>query len=105
MSAVDVAPIFSAFQDEEDFRELLEDFFVSAQDRRRVLSQLLADREWHAIRKQAHQLKGSGGGYGFDGLSELAAQLEEVCSQSEPTLEEISPLLDDVVDYLSRIRI
>lgn len=35
-------------------------------------------------RKLAHQLKGAGGGYGFDSVSELAAAVETLCSEDTP---------------------
>ena len=105
MLAADSAPIFSIYQDEEDFRELLEDFYTSAQSRRALLSDSFRNGELHTVRVQAHQLKGSGGGYGFEGLSELACTLEDACKSPNPQLDQIAPLLDDVIDYLSRIRI
>ncbi len=104
-ASVSGEPIFSAFRDDEEFRELLEDFYVSAQTRRELLSQSFTTGQVPTIRVQAHQLKGVGGGYGFDRLSDLACSLEDACKQPEPNLDVIGPLLDDVVDYLSRIRI
>lgn len=98
-------PIYSVYQAEDDFRELLEDFFEAAQERRDVLQASFAAGELSRVRTQAHQLKGAGGGYGFERLSELASDLEHACQQPNPRIEEIAPLLDDVVDYLSRIRI
>lgn len=98
-------PIYSEFQDDEDFRELLEDFFSVANTRRETLAKSFAAGQINEIRTNAHQLKGSGGGYGFERLSELSAELEDACRQPEPSLDQIGPLLDDVIDYLARIRI
>ena len=100
-----VEPVYSSYRDEEDFQELLEEFLQSAQVRRHELQSSFLAGEIDAVRAQAHQLKGAGGGYGFEGLSVLAAQLENVCKYSDSSPEEIAPLLDDLVDYLSRIRI
>ena len=98
-------PIYSAFQDEADFRELLEDFFQSAQERQSLLRESFASGQLGTVRVHAHQLKGASGGYGFEALSGLASELEEACKKPQPNLDEIGPLLDDVVDYLSRIRV
>jgi histidine phosphotransfer protein HptB len=104
-STTTAEPIYSIFQDEEDFRELLADFYDSAQQRRGVLQDSFQTGQLGTIRVHAHQLKGAGGGYGFEGLSDIAAQLEDACKSDQPRLDEIGPLLDDVVDYLGRIRI
>ncbi len=105
VSSVSAEPIYSIFQDEEDFRELLADFKQSAETRRGLLEESFRGGQVGTIRVHAHQLKGAGGGYGFEGLSELAAQLEEACKRPTPDLDEIGPLLDHVMDYLGRIRI
>jgi HPt (histidine-containing phosphotransfer) domain-containing protein len=98
-------PIYSTFQHEDDFRELLEDFVDNASTRRNVLQESYVGGQIDTVRVQAHQLKGAGGGYGFEGLSDLAARLEEACKRSTPDVNEIGPLLDDVVDYLARVTV
>lgn len=98
-------PIYSVYRDEEDFRELLEDFVDNAAIRREALRDLYSQGQIEPVRVQAHQLKGAGGGYGFDGLTELASRLEEACKRPTPNVHEIGPLLDEVVDYLSRVTV
>lgn len=97
-------PIYSIFQDDEDFRELLGEFVSSARERRSLLEGYYAQGQIGTLRVHAHQLKGAGGGYGFEGLSVLAEELEDACKAPQPDLDEIGPLLDDVVSYLSRIQ-
>jgi histidine phosphotransfer protein HptB len=104
-TATTAEPIYSVFRDEDDFRELLEEFVSHVAERREVLESCYAMGQIGTVRVQAHQLKGAGGGYGFEELTELAARLEEACKRNEPDLNEIGPLLDNVVDYLGRVRV
>jgi HPt (histidine-containing phosphotransfer) domain-containing protein len=97
-------PIYSLYREEPDFQELLDYFVTTAAERRVELQSLYESRSVDDLRVQAHQLKGAGGGYGYPGLSELAATLETACKQPLPNLDEIGPLLDQLVDYLGRVQ-
>jgi HPt (histidine-containing phosphotransfer) domain-containing protein len=97
--------VYSSFQDDPDFRELLEQFAVVIEERRDHLQESYAAGDLPSVRKNAHQLAGAGGGYGFDELSVLAKSLELACDAPTPNLDEIGPLLDEVVNYLGRVRI
>lgn len=55
------------------------------------------------IRELAHKIKGSGGGYGFAGLSQIAAELEQAAKDSN--LEAIKNGLSDIQHYLENIEI
>jgi diguanylate cyclase (GGDEF)-like protein len=58
----------------------------------------------HAVRLEAHRLKGSGGSYGFPTISTLAAQMEEIAASAlanskpltDEKLQSIKLLLDDL---------
>jgi histidine phosphotransfer protein HptB len=100
-----VAPIYSIYHDEPDFRELLEEFVQAVEPRSELLRTLFASGEIEPLKVQAHQLKGAGGGFGFEGLSELAGELEVACKRPDPQVDEIGTLLDRVVDYLSRVSV
>ena len=53
------------------------------------------------LRTHAHQLKGAGGGYGFQGLSEIAAELEDACKAND--VDDVGESLDKLLGYLGRI--
>lgn len=97
--------VYSIYQDDPDFQELLAEFTAAAAGRSQSLQESFAAGEVASIRVQAHQLKGAGGGYGFAELSELAGRLEDACKDPVPSLDRIGPMLNLVVDYLSRVRI
>ncbi len=98
-------PIYSRFRDDHDFRELLEQFVVAAPERSASLQASFADGAIQELGRLAHQIKGAGGGYGFDPLSQAAAVLETACRNPEPDIDEIEPLLENVVDHLTRLAV
>ncbi len=97
------AQIYSAFDSDEDFAELLLDFESSMRERRTLLAEAHANRDLESLRKLAHQLKGAGGGYGFDGLSSASADLEQACKGDNNS--RIDAMFNLVFEYLGRIRV
>lgn len=69
-------PIRSAFAGDADMAELVREFVAEMPERVRGLEALWQTQALEDLRRSAHQLKGSGGGYGFGPLSEAAAVLE-----------------------------
>ncbi|MBF0568999.1 MAG: Hpt domain-containing protein [Nitrospirae bacterium] len=57
--------------------------------------------EFEAIRVIGHQLKGSGGGYGFDFISDTGMALER--GAKENNYEEIKKHIAALGDYLNRL--
>ena len=102
MPEVDTSPVRSSMADDEDFRELLEMFVEGMNEKRNLLSSAFETQDFEGLRKIAHQLKGSGGGYGFSGVSERAAHLEEACKHSLGA-EVISERLEAFLEYIARV--
>lgn len=98
-----VEPLVSRFRDDLDFRELLEEFVAATPQRAQSLTTAFADGQLEEVRRQAHQLKGAGGGYGYDELSEVAAELERACKESQPNIAKIAESLDRLLDHLQRV--
>jgi HPt (histidine-containing phosphotransfer) domain-containing protein len=96
-------PIRSSFADDPDFRELLLEFTAALAERREGMLSAYRAGAHDKLRSQAHQLKGSGGGYGFRELSELAAELELACQVQDPA--RLAEKLEAIVGYLNRITI
>ncbi len=82
MLEVENSPVRSAMADDEDFQELLEMFVEGLEEKRGSMSAAFQQGDFDTLRKLSHQLKGSGGGYGFAGISERAAHLEEACKNA-----------------------
>ena len=97
------APVYSTMADDPEFRELLEMFAAEMVERRSDLTASFQAGDIEALRMKAHQLKGAGGGYGFDGLTTVAADLEQACKDGN--LPRIAATLEQTLHYLSRIAI
>ncbi|MCH7808918.1 MAG: Hpt domain-containing protein [Planctomycetes bacterium] len=57
--------------------------------------------DFEALRGAAHQLKGSGGGYGYPILTELAAELERFAQSG--ILDDCKTALDGLKNTCSRV--
>ena len=62
----------------------------------------LTQADWVGIGRLAHGLKGSGGGYGFDPISVIGAEMEAAARVEDP--HEVGRLVDLLEDYLARVR-
>lgn len=98
-------PVYSTLAGEPDFDELLELFAESIAERPAELSKSYRNGQIDQLRAQAHQLKGTGGGYGFQGLTDVARELEQACRAGEGDMERIGEALDRVLHYLARISV
>lgn len=86
-----------------EYKELMPGFM---ENRRRDLQRMAAAIEQHdleAIRMLAHDLKGAGGTYGLDGLSDAAHALE--IAVIERDLENITDCQSRLTDYLDRLQL
>lgn len=101
ISNTDLCPIRSSFCDEEDFIELIEMFVEGVQEKTTILKQMSGVGEIEELKVLAHQLKGSSAGYGFEELSEIAAELELACKAADqPAIQQQKEVL---IDHLERI--
>jgi CheY-like chemotaxis protein len=85
----------------------LEDIVPGYLDNRRkdvgVLRQALERGDFAAIRVLGHNMKGSGGGYGFAALTELGAALEKAALAGDA--EAVRGRIDELAAYLGSLRI
>lgn len=63
----------------------------------------IAAGDFEALRIGAHNLKGSGGGYGFPGLTLIGAAMETAAKAGDA--EALQAALADYVDYLRRVEV
>lgn len=69
-------PIRSTYEDDPDMLELVEEFASELPERIQKIEALVAATDWTELQTIAHQLKGAGGGYGLQPITDSAAELE-----------------------------
>ncbi len=89
------------FREDASFREIVEQFLQGLGERIRGMEQALRDANFDALRMAAHQLKGSGGGYGYPQLSHQASELERLALKR--SLDECLSGVDDIKQLCSRL--
>jgi HPt (histidine-containing phosphotransfer) domain-containing protein len=63
----------------------------------------LERRDFDSIRIRGHSMKGSGGGYGFETISEIGAALEKAASAAN--VAGIQSRLDELKSHLARVQV
>jgi len=85
----------------------LEDLIPGFLDNRRKdiesLKEALSVKNIESLKSIGHSLKGVGGGYGFDGLSEIGAEIESKAKSDDIT--GMNTLIENLTDYLDRVEI
>jgi HPt (histidine-containing phosphotransfer) domain-containing protein len=87
----------------DDLRELIPRFLAH---RRRELDELraaLACADLETVRRLGHGLKGVGGGYGFDEVTRIGAELER--AGREGRLPAAEALVRELAEYLDTVEI
>ena len=84
---------------EGDLQDLIPNFMQRRQDDVARLYEALGVSDFEAIRVIGHSMKGTGGGYGFDGISEIGAAIEEAAKDS--ALDAVQAGVERLVDYLA----
>ena len=65
-------------QEDASFADIVVQFVEGLSNRLTTMEDALRAADFDALRAAAHQLKGSGGGYGYPILTEHAAELEKL---------------------------
>jgi signal transduction histidine kinase/DNA-binding NarL/FixJ family response regulator len=74
----------SSFADDPDMQEAIEEFVATLPTRTAALEQLLHEQDFLELRRAVHQLKGAGGGYGYDKITQLATDVECAMERKDP---------------------
>lgn len=88
--------------EDESFEDIVIQFVEGLEQRVKTMQEALLTSNFEALRVAAHQLKGSGGGYGYPMLSHQAAEIEkqakeQVLDQCQTEFEKLKKLCTRVV--------
>jgi HPt (histidine-containing phosphotransfer) domain-containing protein len=86
-----------------DLEDLIPEFLDLTRKDIGSIRDAAAKADLETVRRLGHTLKGSGGGYGFDKISELGAKIEQLAKAGQT--DAVAPLVAELQDYLDRVEI
>jgi signal transduction histidine kinase/DNA-binding response OmpR family regulator len=92
----------SAVEVSAELKELVPGFLANKRRDIVLLRAALGRRDYAGLQRLGHTLKGEGGSYGFDAISELGAELEQAARQNDAqAVEELIASLSRYLDSVS----
>ena len=89
--------------DDEYILELIPVYLADRRNEVKVLLDAATQKDFATLQSLGHQMKGSGGGYGFDHITVIGGQLESAAkAQDLPAIEQE---IADLRDYLERVEV
>ena len=88
---------------DSDLEDLIPGFLENRSKELNSLQEARDNSNYQTIQSIGHSMKGVGGGYGFDGISDLGKDLESAAKIED--LDGISALIEKYADYLERIEV
>lgn len=88
-------------REDASFAEIVIQFVDGLSDRVSAMEEAIGASDFESLRVSAHQLKGSGAGYGYPILTEKAALLEDAAKGSNS--EACQPLVSEIRSLSSRV--
>ncbi len=90
-------------QVDPEIEDIVPIFLQNRRDDIESLSSALEAGDFETIRILGHSMKGSGGGYGFDGITDIGQYLEQ--AGKEQNSEMVRQQVERLTDYLERVEV
>jgi signal transduction histidine kinase/CheY-like chemotaxis protein len=92
----DTSPVISQLLIKDpDFADLVEEYIALLPATLQAIRKAITQPDWCEFKNLIHQLKGSGGNYGFMGLTELAAKIEfQIINRHRGKVDELMAALE-----------
>ena len=88
---------------DSDLEDLIPGFLENRNKDIKSILDALARDDYAAIAKIGHTMKGVGGGYGFDAITDIGRSVEQAAKDKNP--QKINASLSEFSDYLERIEV
>lgn len=87
----------------QDLQDIVPVFLANRQKDLQTLRSALAQHDFETIRMLGHRMKGDGGGYGFDKITEIGGVMELAAARHDhPAIERHTVELED---FLARVTV
>ena len=96
-------PIVSEFADDPDMAEIVVEFVDGLMDRFASLAEAHSAGDLELVATNAHQLKGSGGGYGFPSVTSAAAKVEQLAKDTLAGHDQRQSAVNELKEICQRI--
>jgi CheY-like chemotaxis protein len=86
-----------------ELEDLIPGFLENRHKDVKSMLEALEQTDYDTIRVLGHSMKGSGGGYGFDAVTDIGKSLEEAAGERDS--EEIRKLVGELLTYIERVEV
>ncbi len=86
-----------------DLQDLIPGYLANRHADIHAMREALAQGDYETIRILGHSMKGSGGGYGFDAITEIGGSIEHAARDREP--DTIRRWVGELRAYLERVQV
>ena len=88
---------------DEELFDLIPGYLKNRRQDIEIMRERLARGDFETIQGKGHSMKGSGGGYGFDEITEIGGLIEKVAKEKNGVL--VGELVTRLADYLDNIEV
>ncbi|MCK8818029.1 Hpt domain-containing protein [Natroniella sulfidigena] len=88
---------------DRDLKALIPQFMNNRKEEVKQLKELFATDNLEEIESLSHAIKGTGGGYGFDKVTELGRKIEQAAAQEKR--EQIKESITELEEHLEMVEI
>ena len=88
---------------DEEIEDLIPGFLENRRNDVKTIEEALDKGDYETIRVLGHKMKGTGGGYGFDAITDLGHSFENAGDEKDS--EEIRRLVNELSHYLEHVEV